>query len=436
MKRIAGGVALGSLILCAILFAPHARAAGCDFVSFEGCCYGQIVYFCDGNEINGFDCTESPSCGWQTEGDFYDCGTPGVADPTGQHQKDCPQLPPMCGDGACADGETHESCPNDCQPEECGGVSFQGCCLEQVFYFCGEDGDIHLLNCAENLSCGWNAEGGHYDCGTQGKPDPSGLHPLACSNMPPMCGDGACDEGEDPQICPTDCTGSVCGDQICQEDETTETCDQDCVGCKDKECGFDEKSNPCGECPADQFCNLAFKCQPSDPTEPVSDIVAQVEPEPEPEIVAQPEITTQPDTVPSPEPGPDSTCMPHCQYRVCGPDGCGGSCGLCPYGYHCTEAGLCNEEPWYDVTYQCPKGMTSKYGTCVDDGTGDDQPAGGCSAGNLKSPPPPGAALLLLLLLALLPFLRLVAGGRPGSKPLAILRIWIYCQPNVTGGKP
>ncbi|MFH1533055.1 MAG: PPC domain-containing protein [Pseudomonadota bacterium] len=38
---------------------------------------------------------------------------------------------------------------------------------------------------------------------------------------------------------------------------------------------------------------------------------------------------------------PDSGCVPSCDGRTCGDDGCGGSCGTCPGGLVCTAAGSC-----------------------------------------------------------------------------------------------
>ena len=37
-----------------------------------------------------------------------------------------------------------------------------------------------------------------------------------------------------------------------------------------------------------------------------------------------------------------SGCIPNCAGKVCGDDGCGGSCGECPEGFSCTPAGMCS----------------------------------------------------------------------------------------------
>jgi hypothetical protein len=36
-----------------------------------------------------------------------------------------------------------------------------------------------------------------------------------------------------------------------------------------------------------------------------------------------------------------SECIPQCTGKVCGPDGCGGSCGSCLPTQTCTAAGIC-----------------------------------------------------------------------------------------------
>ena len=44
--------------------------------------------------------------------------------------------------------------------------------------------------------------------------------------------------------------------------------------------------------------------------------------------------------------GAAGECTPQCDGRVCGPDGCGGSCGTCPVGSNCeTDLGICDGDP-------------------------------------------------------------------------------------------
>ena len=44
----------------------------------------------------------------------------------------------------------------------------------------------------------------------------------------------------------------------------------------------------------------------------------------------------------------DCVCVPQCQAKACGDDGCGGDCGACAVGETCT-AGLCEAIPCGDV---------------------------------------------------------------------------------------
>jgi hypothetical protein len=48
---------------------------------------------------------------------------------------------------------------------------------------------------------------------------------------------------------------------------------------------------------------------------------------------------------PSPPSPPAATCTPRCRRRVCGDDGCGGSCGSCPTGQFCRSGTCCTPEP-------------------------------------------------------------------------------------------
>jgi hypothetical protein len=62
---------------------------GCGPVSFEGCCRGEVLYFCaESGVLQSVDCTASPKCGWDSFYRLYDCGTDGAAAPT--IPKPCP----------------------------------------------------------------------------------------------------------------------------------------------------------------------------------------------------------------------------------------------------------------------------------------------------------------------------------------------------------
>ena len=64
---------------------------GCGAVSYEGCCDGTTVKYCDTSKtVKTIDCSKNPSCGWSSSGGVYDCGTYGSSEPSGKHPKNCP----------------------------------------------------------------------------------------------------------------------------------------------------------------------------------------------------------------------------------------------------------------------------------------------------------------------------------------------------------
>ncbi len=108
----------------------------------------------------------------------------------------------------------------------------------------------------------------------------------ACFEVPASCGDGTCAEadGETCETCPADC-GACCGDGACTE----------------------AQGENCGTCPADCGCPEGEACGGGGVCEPA--------------------------------------CVPDCDGRACGADGCGGSCGECPEGEVCGGDGACAPPP-------------------------------------------------------------------------------------------
>ena len=87
------------------------------------------------------------------------------------------------------------------------------------------------------------------------------------------------------------------------------------------------------------------------------------------------EVSTHDVPGPSDVPGPGDTldggvdaCAPQCAGKQCGPDGCGGFCGTCADGAHCTPVGQCVSGCVPDCAgKQCGgDGCGGQCGTCAD----------------------------------------------------------------------
>ncbi len=105
------------LLLAAVGLAPAPAAAqcsagdplqqGCGSYSFEGCCEGQILLWCENGWLCGSDCSLLPYCGWDAAQGFYNCGTPGDPAVGNSPPMECP---PAVTD---VDGDGYEP-PADC----------------------------------------------------------------------------------------------------------------------------------------------------------------------------------------------------------------------------------------------------------------------------------------------------------------------------------
>ena len=61
-------------------------------------------------------------------------------------------------------------------------------------------------------------------------------------------------------------------------------------------------------------------------------------------------------------------CVPDCQDKSCGPDGCGGDCGTCPQNCLCGNSGTCSPDP--GATWP------ADFSPCGQDGTTPSSPPG------------------------------------------------------------
>jgi Notch 1 len=215
---------------------------------------------------------------------------------------DC-MTPCICGDGKCEEDRCGEAwdddqktCATDCA--SCGnlicdpgeGVVGPATCLTDCCGSCG-DGLCRGGECGENP-------------GAQTPDNPGGC-PEDCAKP---CGDDVCDPSEGPATCPEDCQPYACGNQVCEPNESPAICPPDCgTSCGNCACELGETTeacpHDCGYC-GDGFCIAAC---------------AYLMPE-------------DVDLCPA------DCCIPVCIGKECGPDGCGGLCGVCPAWDPCRDA--------------------------------------------------------------------------------------------------
>ena len=113
----------------------------------------------------------------------------------------CPEDCCVCGDHNCGAGEL-ATCPQDC------GICIPSgrLCLGDLLRVCNANGTAY-----DDIDC--RAFDQKCAVGTCLEPD--------------LCGNGACETGEDATSCGSDCT-TVCGDSQCDPGETFTSCSTDC----------------------------------------------------------------------------------------------------------------------------------------------------------------------------------------------------------------
>ncbi|MFH1529378.1 MAG: hypothetical protein ABIK09_01445 [Pseudomonadota bacterium] len=251
-------------------------SSGCPGYSCGSCPDGE---HCQGFECVAGDCAAGETtCQW---GMVVECGI--GPDGLGVWGEPMP-CPPgeTCEDGACV------------PMADCGEISWIGCCQDNTLMTC-QDGELNTQECSADGPCGWDEFGQFYDCGTNGKPEPSGTYPMECGPCVPDCAG-------------KECGGNGCGGS-CGLCETQETCTPGglCIG-------------P-GCFPGETLCDgdVLLVCGPG----------GNWHPEPCP-----PGFTCENGQCKGP-------CQTNCNNKDCGPDGCGSSCGVCPAGASCNPGGIC-----------------------------------------------------------------------------------------------
>ena len=307
---------------------------GCGEACLDGAC---VFLMCKQAECGANGC--GGSCG--------ECALSQVCTPWGQ----CCQ--PTCGDAVCGD----DGCGGTCGTCGCGERCVEGACIFQACdgLQCGDDGcGGGCGHCDEGATCvdGTCQTGWVCDPDWQGGSDGCDCD---CGAYDPDCDDPTASvyRCEDWQTC--DATGHCVG-------ECVPTCDG-------LQCGDDGCGGQCGTCAAgtscsdDGQCVTGWSCDPYYKGDGYTCNCGCGEVDPD---CADPEAyqagcefwqtcNEKGECVPE-------VCTPDCHGKVCGADGCGGTCGTCPLDATVCLAGACVVDPCLGVTYQgCCDGNVRRW---------------------------------------------------------------------------
>ncbi|MCO4761047.1 MAG: hypothetical protein KC502_06050 [Myxococcales bacterium] len=167
-------------------------------------------------------CAQKAGC---LSGGGGQCGDGKCSD--GESPQTCPQdcSPNKCGDGHCTPGETPQNCPKDCKKNQCG----DGKCNfpNETSQNCPKDCKNASLTCKN--SCGKKAPNCWCDNQCEQMGDCCPDKKLYCGAAS-QCGNGKCEPGETTQSCAKDCPPKpVCGNGLCEAPfESSKTCPKDC----------------------------------------------------------------------------------------------------------------------------------------------------------------------------------------------------------------
>lgn len=134
---------------------PDLDLLGCGDVAYEGCCDGNALYWCEDGVLLSLSCGDNPSCGWDGELQYYDCGTAGDAEPSGLYPQACPVQtlgPPVVVNEVLLDDEADNAVPF---VELKGEPGLDLSCFEVVTYDRGMDGDECTWEDSVDLSWEW-----------------------------------------------------------------------------------------------------------------------------------------------------------------------------------------------------------------------------------------------------------------------------------------
>jgi hypothetical protein len=262
------------------------------------------------------------------------------------------------------------SCKPECEGMECGPDGCGGICG-----FCGPDQtcdkgictDDPGLNCNEILECALGCQNVLcvLNCQQQGTSKGTELFQELGGCLMEIC-----QQGFDPQ-CWMEAAEGPCKVQYFKC--TGQQCEPECGG---KQCGDDGCGGSCGLCPDGYKCSQSGLCKPL-PGTSCEDIVTCILQCNQMDLGCYNEckVTASPTALKLykpleaclfdvclffPIPGVDcwlqaingecsdlyqlcvnGPCIPQCEGKECGGDGCGGSCGNCKQGMECMDDGVC-----------------------------------------------------------------------------------------------
>lgn len=245
-----------------------------------------------------------------------------------------------CADGACNPGNTCE--------DQCPGEGVTGCRGDVVARCTTLDGCLgwaDVETCREGCLDGrckvtCQPACGERQCGDDGCGGSCG----SCADGQD-CVDGSCVPACDPKVRLDCCGKNLCWFDSCGQQGAFETrcpygCEAatclDCVpSCEGKTCGTDGCGGTCGTCTGGSVCQVGkCVCSARDHKACCGTDVCWVDSCGTVGDVAE-------TCVLSCSNASCVNCIPACEGRQCGSDGCGGTCGTCPEGEECSATGMC-----------------------------------------------------------------------------------------------
>ena len=268
--------------------------------------------------------------------------------------------PSQCAGGGCwfDDALVALLPPNN---QNCGEIGWEGQCEGNTLKYCNALGELKTKNCGPDACCRWVDAEDYFTC-VPGAPcdtceDSCAPGYVGCSSNlthAVTCGQSDADLCLEPVL-------TVCaGDAVC--DPSTGECALPCQSqCAGKNCGDDGCGGSCGGCADGEEC-LAGECQApalgvmGDPCESAGDCLTMMCVTFEGAKVCSKacsggancplgficsEVTVSGVTLEGCVPAND--CIPDCTAKLCGTDGCEGSCGSCDDGFAC-QGGSCKSD--------------------------------------------------------------------------------------------